>query len=215
MRTFFTADTHFGHGSVIQYSQRPYRDVSDMDAQLIANWNAVVGPRDVVYHIGDFALCKAPQAIEIAARLNGRKYIVWGNHDKHLRKGAALDAFTKHFTPLEAQTMIKIEDPDAGAAMGGVQRIVLSHYAMLVWDRSHYGVWHLHGHSHGSMPDDPTTRRLDVGVDAWETQCNEIDHVARIITHPIRKLYRPVGYDEVKARMALKTWHPVDGHVER
>ena len=97
--------------------------------------------------------------------------------------------------------MIKVEDPDAGAAMGGVQRIVLSHYAMLVWDRSHYGVWHLHGHSHGSMPDDPTARRLDVGVDAWET-----DSV---------KLYRPVSYEEVKARMALKTWRPVDGHVER
>ena len=91
--------------------------------------------------------------------------------------------------------MIKVPDSDAGPAMGHVQRIVLSHYAMRIWDRSHFGTWHLFGHSHGSMPDDPTSRSLDVGVDVWN--------------------YRPVSYEQIKARMATKTWQPVDGHVDR
>ena len=32
------------------------------------------------------------------------------------------------------------------------QLVVLCHYAMRVWDRSHYGSWHLYGHSHGNLP---------------------------------------------------------------
>lgn len=195
-RVFFTADTHFGHANVINYSHRPFRDVVDMTTQLVANWNATVGPHDVVYHLGDFALCKPAQALDIAAKLNGRKYIVWGNHDKAVRKGSALlNAFAAHFTVLEAQTMIRVPDVDAGQLAGNVQCIVLSHYAMRVWDRSHFGTWHLFGHSHGSMPDDPTSRSLDVGVDVWD--------------------YRPVSYEQIKARIATKTWQPVDGHADR
>ena len=35
------------------------------------------------------------------------------------------------------------------------QPIWLSHYAHRVWMRAHYGAWHLYGHSHHSLPDDP------------------------------------------------------------
>ncbi len=39
------------------------------------------------------------------------------------------------------------------------QPIVICHYAMRVWNRSHHGAWHLYGHSHGNLPDTPTSRR--------------------------------------------------------
>ena len=35
------------------------------------------------------------------------------------------------------------------------QDIVLCHYAMRVWQKSHYGAWMLYGHSHGTLPDNP------------------------------------------------------------
>lgn len=95
----------------------------------------------------------------------------------------------------------------------GIQRIVCCHYALRVWDRSHYGAWHLFGHSHGSMPDEPHSLSLDVGVDAWESNLVEVDHDRREVLRYKKKVYRPVSYDEVKARMATKTWRPVDGHV--
>ena len=43
------------------------------------------------------------------------------------------------------------------------QHIVLLHYGMRVWPRSHHGAIHLYGHSHGNLPGD--NQSVDVGVD--------------------------------------------------
>ena len=64
--TFFTADTHFGHANIIKYTNRPFDSPNHMDDILIANWNAVVGPDDEVYHLGDFALCNVEPCKRIA-----------------------------------------------------------------------------------------------------------------------------------------------------
>ena len=46
-----------------------------------------------------------------------------------------------------------------------VERMVLCHFPMLTWNRSHFGVIHLHGHSHGNMKYPYPMRIMDVGVD--------------------------------------------------
>lgn len=71
MTVFFTSDTHYHHARVIHYSKRPFESVDEMGEALIANWNAVVRPGDLVYHLGDFAFCDAARAVVIAKRLNG------------------------------------------------------------------------------------------------------------------------------------------------
>lgn len=76
----------------------------------------------------------------------------------------------------------------------GDQKIYLLHYAMRTWNCAHRGSWHLHGHSHGSLEELSTARSFDVGVDCWD--------------------YRPVHFDEVAARMASKTFVPIDHHTE-
>lgn len=89
MTIFFTSDTHFGHANIIKYCNRPFKDVNDMTEQLIANWNAVVGPNDTVWHLGDFAFegkhMSKRQILDVLGRLNGGKRLVFGNHDKRLR----------------------------------------------------------------------------------------------------------------------------------
>jgi predicted NUDIX family phosphoesterase len=104
---FFTADTHFGHRNVINYSKRPFRDIEEMDEALIANWNAVIRPGDLVYHLGDFALCDVERATKIVARLVGQKYLVFGNHDKALRKHKP---FLGHWVWQRELTSITVEN---------------------------------------------------------------------------------------------------------
>ncbi len=77
----------------------------------------------------------------------------------------------------------------------GEQKIYLCHYAFRTWNCSHHGSWNLHGHSHGSLKELDNARQFDVGVDCWD--------------------YYPVSYDEVAAKMATKTFEPVDHHTER
>lgn len=81
MTIWFTSDTHFDHKNIIGYCDRPFRDLDAMNRALIVNWNAVVNPDDLVYHLGDFAFASAGRVAEIAGQLNGRKVLVKGNHD--------------------------------------------------------------------------------------------------------------------------------------
>lgn len=81
--TWFTSDTHFGHKNILQYEPeaRPFKSIYEMHEVMIDNWNSVVKCKDVVYHLGDF--CFGKQWLAIAARLNGRKKLVMGNHDTY------------------------------------------------------------------------------------------------------------------------------------
>lgn len=82
MKYFLIADTHFGHSNIIKYCNRPYSDVDEMNEDLVRRWNSVVGKRDVVYVLGDFAFGR--EAIQkYASLLNGTKYLVKGNHDSY------------------------------------------------------------------------------------------------------------------------------------
>lgn len=149
---FFTADTHFGHEKIIQHSKRPFRSVDDMDESLIANWNAVVGERDEVYHLGDFNFRseRAGKTTEdYVKRLHGRIHIVWGNHDDKYAK-----LYARLFASAQEVKYLRLNN----------EKITLYHYAQRVWRNSHHGAWHLFGHSHGCLP--RYHRSMDVGVDA-------------------------------------------------
>jgi calcineurin-like phosphoesterase family protein len=145
----FTADTHFGHSNIIHLTRRPYKDVYHMDESLIAGWNEVVSPTQVVFHLGDFTH-KGRQTIpNLLNRLNGEVILIQGNHDK--------DSHAKHYWAMHDIAEVQVEG----------QSIVMCHYAMKVWNHSFRGAWHIHGHSHGKLPPDWNRKLCDVGVDAW------------------------------------------------
>lgn len=81
MKIFVIADTHFNHENIIKYCNRPFKSVEEMNEAMIKNWNETVSNKDVVIHLGDFALGSKEKAREIAGRLNGKKILVLGNHD--------------------------------------------------------------------------------------------------------------------------------------
>jgi calcineurin-like phosphoesterase family protein len=70
IKTFVIADTHFGHENIIKYESRPFKNTEEMNQALIKNWNSVVGEKDIVYFLGDFALCSKEKIIEIGQQLS-------------------------------------------------------------------------------------------------------------------------------------------------
>lgn len=82
MDIWLTSDTHFDHINIIKYENRPFEDNIKMTEELIKNWNSVVKPNDLIFHLGDVFFCKADRMKEIAVQLNGRKILIRGNHDK-------------------------------------------------------------------------------------------------------------------------------------
>ncbi len=77
-----TGDHHFGHKNIIAYDSRPFDNVRQMDEVMVRRWNEVVKKDDTVYHLGDFALASFEYAQSILARLNGKKILILGNHDR-------------------------------------------------------------------------------------------------------------------------------------
>ena len=83
-KDFFIADTHFGGENIRRYENRPFETAEEMDEKLIENWNHVVTEEDTVYVLGDFSdYNDEEKEKDILARLNGKKVLVMGNHDKH------------------------------------------------------------------------------------------------------------------------------------
>ena len=197
--TWFVADTHFGHANIIRYSKRPFVDVDSHDAQLIENWNAAVRPGDDVFHLGDFAYRNRESALAILDRLHGTVFLIEGNHDSVVHQIRA------RFSWYDKVKLIKV----------GERRIFLSHYAHRVWEKSHHGAWHLFGHSHASLPDDPTSLSFDAGVDNTAVRLGAPESYGSGVLPDVGlrpEDYRPIHFDEVEAVMSRKTYQPVDHH---
>ena len=82
-RNLFTSDPHYGHPKIQAYCPgRPQGSLDEMNELLVENWNAVVGPRDTVWVLGDVAMGNRDETLQYVERLNGHKLLVAGNHDK-------------------------------------------------------------------------------------------------------------------------------------
>jgi len=80
---WFTADWHIGHNKVIEFCQRPFSDIDEMENALRDNWNDRVAPDDICWVLGDLSIdSQWKRALEFAKTLKGRKRLIMGNHDK-------------------------------------------------------------------------------------------------------------------------------------
>lgn len=77
----FWSDQHFGHGRIIEYSERPFSSLEEMHETMIRNFNEVVGPSDTCLWGGD-CFMGGVDGREILSRLNGTQVLVLGNHDR-------------------------------------------------------------------------------------------------------------------------------------
>ena len=73
------ADTHFNHAKIIEYDNRPFKTVEEMNESIIFNWNKNIKPMDKVFIHGVIAFYNADLIIP---KLNGKKILIMGNHDR-------------------------------------------------------------------------------------------------------------------------------------
>lgn len=151
---YFTSDLHLGHRGILSMQNRPFESVEEMNRALLWNYNAVVRKNDTVYFLGD--ICHhmpVSEANAIIGKMNGKKYLITGNHDKMY----------------DAALFEEIRDFMTIAASGSY--FALMHYPMLSWPKKNSGSFQLHGHIHARMDYNEKNRaegirRYDVGVDA-------------------------------------------------
>lgn len=163
MTAWFTSDLHLGHSNIIEYCRRPFLTKDEMNGVLIARWNSVVQPWDVVYVIGDFAMTgSAPLIDGWLYQLSGAKILIRGNHDNKrvLKKVKGWVAIHE---------MLDLDFNEA--------RVRMCHYRLLDWRGPSI---QLHGHSHSNAPV-TSQHTYDVGVDPNDYRPISLSHIVSTI----------------------------------
>ena len=171
---YITSDTHFSHARISELAARPFGSVAEMDAELIRRWNDTVAPADVVLHLGDVVLGSIADSLPLTAQLNGRKFLVPGNHDRVSPATQSRRAIAR-FTPLYEQAgWIILPEIIEGTRRG--TRLLASHYPYSgdTQDSDRHsshrpvdrGIPLLHGHTH-DRENGPVGHQFHVGVDAF------------------------------------------------
>lgn len=157
MKTWITSDLHFGHRNIMNFcpvSRARYNnDLDYMNEQMVIEWNERVSPEDLTYILGDVAFMPGDKAAQYMRRLNGRKILVEGNHD---RKTLNDKHFRESFEEVHKYLWITYDG----------HKIIMSHYPFLEWDQMHRGSLHFFGHLHGGKTNQEQYRCKDVGMDA-------------------------------------------------
>lgn len=155
---YYIADTHFGHENILQLSHRPFINVEQMDETIIENWNKRVTNDDHIFILGDLAYKGKPPE-KYLSRLNGKKHLIIGNHDKRITDNYGF--YRKFF--VEITPMKSVNDNGT--------KIVLCHYPLVEWDGYYRDTLHFYGHVHNTFHNENTlyaagmNNAYNVGVD--------------------------------------------------
>lgn len=137
----YTADLHFGHTNVIRFDHRPFQDADEMDDVLIKLWNDRVHDDDDVWIIGDLIYRSDKDATWYLKKLNGKKHLIIGNHEKAVMKN---ENAKKYFESIDMMRSITDNGPN-----GNVQ-VTMCHYPLAEWEGFYRGAYHVYGHIHSN-----------------------------------------------------------------
>lgn len=163
MTTWYSADLHFGHNRIIEFCNRPFASVAEMNAQIIGNFQNLISPEDNLWILGDLAFARSGNESQLAAwfhALPGRKHLIIGNHDDE-----AIVSLPWH----TVEYMAEIEDNG--------QMLTLCHYPMVTWNRARRGALQLFGHVHDQWKG--SRNSINVGVDQWDFKPVRIEDIQR------------------------------------
>ena len=135
MSIYFTSDLHLRHKNILQFEQRPFESVEEMNQGLIDIWNKTIKKNDTVYNLGDFCFGSYDKWVEILEQLNGEIHHIKGNHDS---SGTLKKLYENGY--LKEVYMV-------GHYMKTRKHVLhLTHYPIEIGIRPR--LWSLHGHIH-------------------------------------------------------------------
>lgn len=204
---FIASDHHFNHENIIGYCDRPFQNVRDMERFLIERHNSVVGKDDDVLFLGDFMWGRKTQADDvfpemkrILRELNGRKFLIRGNHDyfypEMYLKAGFLDVQER--VVLDDVTFIHAPKQIFQQRIGSDFTDMPEGYALVV--NSYMGMdipgEYVCGHVHNAWK--VLRPFVNVSVDVWDftpAHSSEVREVLRNMRQPgneVQKLGKPV-----------------------
>jgi len=148
-----------------------------MDKTILDNFFSTVKKGDTFYFLGDLTFDRNffEKFLQDCHANKINLHLIRGNHDK-----IPYNLTSTFNIPVYDLKTVKIED----------KIVVLCHYAMKVWDRSHHGSICLHGHSHGTLESQGLS--YDVGID--------------------NNNFMPVSFEKIKKIMKDKQQYFADYH---
>lgn len=149
---YIIADLHLDHASIIDYCNRPYDTVDEMNQALITNWNTTIDPDDDIVFLGDLTVKSGVTPIyNYVDQLHGNWTFIIGNHDTVAPPNIAdPDICTSYQFTYRDIPFYAVHDPaDAPTNFRG---------------------WILHGHHHNNHLDrfpfiHPDERRINASVE--------------------------------------------------
>lgn len=143
---YYIADCHFFHEALnTQMDHRGFSSVEAMNTYMLRKWNAKVRPNDEVVILGDLSWGKPEETNALLKQLNGRLYLIEGNHDRFLRN-TAYDS--RRFVWIKPYEELK----------DNKRKVILSHYPIMCYngqyhlnDKGEPKTYMLYGHVHDTM----------------------------------------------------------------
>ena len=217
---FFTADTHYHHKNICKgvsrwvnaENCRDFETLEEMDQKLIDGINSVVGPDDILFHLGDFSFGDLKHYKQFRSQIICQNvHLVYGNHDGYIIRND--DGLQGLFSSCKFYAEVTYNG----------QKIIMSHYGFRVWNKSHENAWMLHGHSHGSLRPSVSGQIITTLLD--QKRYTDLRMLAEG-THPDYHAngktmdvgvdthwdFRPYSFDEIAEIMAKRKVVQVDNH---
>lgn len=158
--SFVISDWHIGHRNILNFTNRDgkrfrgdlFKDVDDMNNQMVVRHNSVVGPNDHVLFMGDVFFGDPYLAADVLARMNGKRFdLILGNHDDP--KSAIIQ---KYFASIKLIHNFK--------PLGVVFSHMPLHAQQMI--EKDWIKWNVHGHIHQNKA--PEGNYINVSVEALD-----------------------------------------------
>lgn len=198
---WFTSDLHLNHENIIKYCSRPFSDTREMNEHIISVWNTKVMQGDIVYVVGDVFLGDPADAEPLIRRLNGKKILILGNHDR-----SSKTMLKCGFDEVYSRLRVKLQDG---------RKVLLTHKPVpgaLLKDCE----MQIHGHRHKGPA--VSGNQINVCVDLWGFEPVSETEICQIpLSSPLPSVVKTEfkdGFVTIEAKVPVDTLEGLLGCVK-